>query len=137
VRQAGAASGKGMRTMFLEKLWLRIRGELLLLKEDLTGEGALRERAEDFLQKLERRLSADDVPDEARSDPLARLDAVKRKMEEARSKVRDREHTTEKTDRPSLDELERAWEELKKLREDKRRLSTEGNEPPPNPRKLG
>jgi DNA repair exonuclease SbcCD nuclease subunit len=123
--------------MFLEKLWLRIRGELLLLKEDLTGEGALRERAEDVLQKLERRLSAEDVPDEARSDPLTRLDAVKRKMEEARSKVRDHERTTEKTDRPSLDELERAWDELKKLRDDKRRLSPEGKEPPPSPRKLG
>lgn len=137
MHQTDASSGKGMRRMFLEKLWLRIRGELLLLKEDLTGEGELRERAENFLQKLERRLRAEDLSDEARSDPLIRIDAVKRKMEEARLKVRDQGLTGQETDRPSLDELEQAWEELKKLRDDKRRLSPEGKEPPPNPRKLG
>jgi hypothetical protein len=123
--------------MFLDKLWLRIRGELLVLKEDLAGEGTLRERAEDFLDKLERRLSADDSPAEVRSDPVTRLDAMKRKIDEARAEGRDLEHATESTDRPSLDELERAWEELKKLREEKRRVSPEQGEPPPNPRRLG
>jgi hypothetical protein len=123
--------------MFLDKLWLRIRGELLVLKEDLTGEGTLRERAEDFLEKLERRLSADDSTAEVRSDPLTRLDAMKRKIDEARSEGRDLERATASTDRPSLDELERAWEELKKLREEKRRVSPEQGEPPPNPRRLG
>ncbi|MEJ2715673.1 MAG: hypothetical protein P8182_00800 [Deltaproteobacteria bacterium] len=123
--------------MFLDKLWLRIRGELIVLKEDLTGEGALRERAEDFLEKLERRLSADDSTAEVRSDPLTRLDAMKRKIDEARSEGRDLEQANSSTDRPSLDELERAWEELKKLREEKRRVSPEQEEPPPNPRRLG
>jgi hypothetical protein len=123
--------------MFLEKLWLRIRGELLLLKEDLTGEGALRERAEDFLEKLERRVSGEDVQEEPRSDPLTRLDAVKRKIEKARLQVPGHGSTTEKTDRPSVNELERAWEELKKLRDEKRRVSPEESEPRPNPRKLG
>ena len=123
--------------MFLDKLWLRIRGELIVLKEDLTGEGALSERAEEFLQKLERRLSADDSPTEVRSDPQTRLDAVKRKIDEARSKDEHKESAPETTDRLSLDELERAWEELKKLREEKRGLSPEREEPPPNPRRLG
>jgi len=44
--------------MLLDKLWLRIKGEFLLLKEDMASGDDLREKAETFLDKLEGLLGA-------------------------------------------------------------------------------
>lgn len=127
--------------MFLDKLWLRIKGRLLLLREDLAGEGDLRDRALDFLEKLERRLDAPDFKADSGADPATRLDAVAGRMEESARKARtgaDREYRRGKSpEPPSLEELERAWEELKRLREKQGKESSDRETPPPNPRKLG
>ena len=112
--------------MLLDRLWVRIRGQLLTLKEDLFVHGELRQKAEDFLGKLEEKLEGNDAKTDSRLDFPERLDAVQKKMEQAVNEARTASQTSsvrESSDSPSLEELEAAWDELMKLRK--------GNKPEP------
>ena len=74
--------------MLFEKLWVRIRGELLTLKEDLFERGELRQKAEDFLEKLEQKLESEDSRADSKLDFPKRLDKVREKMERAVNEAR-------------------------------------------------
>lgn len=126
--------------MFLGKLWVRLRGELLTLRDDLLGEGEIRGKAREFLQKLEDSLDAPDFRADPRKDPLTRLDAVTKRMEElerAENSLRDPADPDERTERLSVHELEEAWEELKRSRKNPKHNTQDRKDPPPNPRTLG
>ncbi len=126
--------------MFFDRLWVRVKGELLLLKDKLFEEGELREKAEQFLQNLERRLEGSDKRKDSTADFASRLDAIQQKMEKALAQARSASEKTalrEKSETPTLEELERAWDELMRLRKE------QGSQPPAEepdngtPRKLG
>ena len=120
--------------MLLDKLWVRIRGEFLALKEDLSGEGDVRQQAEQFLDKLERRLGEacrDEVPSR---DIEARLAAVSKKLEEGSTRE---SPVATCDDAPTLEELHEAWEELRRLRNQRSEDASAEQAPPPNPRRLG
>jgi hypothetical protein len=121
--------------MLLDKLWLRIKGEFLLLKEDMASGDDLREKAETFLDKLEGLLGAP----ESRENRESRVEDALKKMEEAREKSETelRRDRTQGAASPTLAELEKAWEELSRLRQEKKQGQTDEAPPPPNPRKLG
>lgn len=109
-----------MTKMFLEKLWLRLRGELLKLKEDLDAETDLREKAATLLETLERRLSA---------------------AEDRGSQSLQRSRNADDRDRPpdltSLRDIEKEWEDLRRAREEKREEPEAREGSTTNPRKLG
>jgi hypothetical protein len=113
--------------MFVAKLWVRIKGEVLALKDDLAQGGDLRDKASQLIEKIEQRLIADT------ERPLP--DRVDSASEASSSRVSPERHAAPP---PSVEELERAWQEL-------RRLKDQANPPPPsresspgpNPRKLG
>jgi hypothetical protein len=109
--------------MLLDKLWVRIRGQLLSLKEDLLDQGELRQKAEDFLAKLEEKMESDVSGTEPRPAIPERLDAVLNKMEQAVADARRAAQDSSETkrfDRPTFEELEAAWEELLRLRKEKK-----------------
>jgi hypothetical protein len=108
--------------MLLDKLWIRIRGELLTLKEDLFERGELRQKAEDFLERLEQKLEDDDSRADSTLDLHERLDRVRKKMEQAVNEARrESQHTSaaKSMDSSTLEELEAAWDELMKLKKKK------------------
>ncbi|MDQ7784317.1 MAG: hypothetical protein RDU20_15635 [Desulfomonilaceae bacterium] len=111
--------------MFLDKLWLRIRGELLTLREDFSTSEDIRERAANLLSKLEKRIAGEEVDDHGRprdvSSPLSRYDAS----------------TVGPSDPPSLEDLKREWDDISKQRRGTSGDSEEADSPPPNPRELG
>ena len=120
--------------MLLDKLWVRIKGEFLAFKEDLSGEGDVRQRAEQFLDKLERRLGEARRGEAPERDIDARLAAVSRKLEEGGS---GESFSPTCDDAPSLEELHDAWEELRRLRTQRSGELPDDQVPPPNPRWLG
>jgi hypothetical protein len=111
--------------MFLDKLWLRIRGELLTLKEDFSSGDDLRERAANLLEKLEHRISGEDI------DYRATGSGVDSGHSQRGA------HTVGRSDPPSLEDLEKEWDDLKKQRDASSADSEESGPPPPNPRELG
>ncbi len=111
--------------MFLDKLWLRIRGELLTLKEDLSAGDDLRERAAKLLDKLEHSISGDDLIDRATG---TRVDS---------RRSRNSTDIPGRSDLPSLEDLERELDYLKQQRDASSSDSEESEPPPPNPRELG
>lgn len=126
--------------MFFGKLWVRIRGELVTLRDDLLGEGELRQKGKEFLEKLERSLDAPDFRADADGDLEARLDAVTRRLDELEMSVGIRKETFESGNRTggqSAEGLEKALDELKRSRESGKDQSPDKQAPPPNPRTLG
>jgi hypothetical protein len=106
--------------MLLDKLWVRIKGEFLSLKEDVSAGEDLKEKAELLLKKLEQRLglaSGDSEPTESGSTKNSVLD---RGM-----------------DRESLRDIERQWDELMQRKDRKQAKSQQETPTKPNPRTLG
>lgn len=120
--------------MLLDKLWVRIKGEFLALKEDLSGEGDVRQRAEQFLEKLELRLGEVCRDEGPTRDIEARLAAVSKKLAEGGSHGAS---AVTRDDAPTLEELHEAWEELQRLRSQRSQDVSAEQPPPPNPRRLG
>ncbi|MCA1959920.1 MAG: hypothetical protein LDL33_03910 [Desulfomonile sp.] len=116
--------------MLLDRLWVRIKGEFLVLKDDLRGEGDVRRRAEQFLEKLERCVGEVCRGESPSQDIDVRLAAVSKKLEEVTS-----DEACE--DAPTLQELQDAWEELRRVRSQRPTDPPGGQPPPPNPRRLG
>ncbi len=106
--------------MFFDKLFVRIKGELLSLKEDLSAEDDLRGRAEILLRRLEGKPGGveENATDERRT---ALTGGESRQAEPTRTEV------------PA--DLRQEWEDLMRRREEKKALSDDA--PPPNPRELG
>jgi hypothetical protein len=126
--------------MLLDRLWVRIRGQLLTLKEDLFERGELRQKAEDFLDKLEKKLESNDARTDSRLEFPERLDAVQKKMEQAVNEARNASQTSptpKSSESPTLEELEAAWDELMELRKDNKLQPTapEHEDEPPKPRR--
>ena len=116
--------------MFLDKLWLRIRGEILTLKEDFSSGEDLRERAADLLDRLEHHVSGRDDIHPGRDSGIAS------RANSGRDDAGSRRDATD----PYLKDLQRELDELKAQRN--QRIESvedpEESEPlPPNPRKLG
>jgi hypothetical protein len=109
--------------MFLEKLWLRIKGELILIREDLGAGRDIREKAELLLQKLENRLGFLTGAEKAQAD---RLDTSQGGSSEKETQAEQ-----------SFREIEQEWQDLVKLREKEQRKSEGDKATPPNPRTLG
>jgi len=105
--------------MFLEKLWLRLRGELLTFKEDLDAETDLRDKAATLLERLEKRLRGSEGPDSQRQ-----------RTEKADAGNQLPELT-------SLRDIEKEWEELRRARQEKHEEPEPREDPKTNPRKLG
>ena len=127
--------------MLFGKLWVRIKGEFLALKDDLTGEWEGRDKALEFLEKLERRVREPQEKDNSRDDPVVRLDRVARKIEQGQDEgsedFRGQERAPERRAAPSTEELEKLWEELRSLREKRKTESPPKERKGPNPRRLG
>ncbi len=126
--------------MLVDRLWLRIKGEFLALREDLAEEGALSRKADEFLRKLEARIGLSGSESDSQADASARVDALWKKMERdygPERTTRPAQEEPHEAQSPSLDDLEQAWEEVKGLRAQKKGETREEEAPPPNPRTLG
>jgi hypothetical protein len=108
--------------MFFDKLWVRIKGELLTFRDDFAGAQEIKEMGERLLQKLEGRLrglakgNQGSHPGEAQSGEYSEKEA------QASS---------------SLQDIEQEWDELLKLREERKQDSEKSEATPTNPRTLG
>lgn len=102
--------------MFLEKLWVRLRGELIAFRDDMRSDEDLREKAEALLDRLEKRLSGVAGEGDDRSEATPRV---------------------QQPDIQSLHEIQNEWEELQTRRERKHDRSEVAEPSPPNPRRLG
>ena len=110
--------------MFLDKLWIRIRGELLTLTEDLSTGQDVRDKAEALLATLERRVRGEDA------------ETVPDRTGEGASTTQ-RAGAVAGAEPASLEEIEQQLEELKRRKDDLTRPGTQSDQTPPNPRKLG
>ena len=100
--------------MFFDKLWVRIKGELLSLKEDDSVTEDLRTRAGRLLDHVQERVPVDDqIPAHARDKEM-----VGRKRRE-------------------LAGIEEKWRELVEERDHQKDSHKDDRTLPPNPRKLG
>jgi hypothetical protein len=109
--------------MFLDKLWVRIKGELLSLREDATAGDDLRAKAAELLDRLQ-----DVDPRAGRVEPSVE------------GMVRADQTGTPQPEQPrnrSLAELESAWQKLMRQRDEQKARSMEPPTPTPNPRRLG
>jgi len=111
--------------MFLDKLWVRLRGEVIALKEEVSSSTDLRDKAESLLRKLEERLGA----------PQPERDASSEVEPEGRRVVERAEARA--ADSRALSDLKKELEELKKLRQPKEGEQHEAEPIKPNPRRLG
>jgi len=118
--------------MFFDKLWVRIKGDLLTMKDNLaTGEN-LRERAASLLARLESLLgNRASEGGEGRQEDGHAKEASQSKPEPAATEA------AQDSNVPALQAIRNEWEELVKLREEKQNGSKDSHGPPPNPRKLG
>ncbi len=126
--------------MFLGKLWVRLRGELLTLRDDLTGEGELRGRSREFLEKVERSLNAPDFRADAEGDVVERIDALTRRLDHLEKKLGVGTKAYESpvgADTHADEALDKALEEHKRTRENENDQSPGSKAPPPKPRSLG
>jgi hypothetical protein len=113
--------------MVIDKLWLRIKGELLTLKDDLSEGENLRARAERLLDKLEEQFKP------APTEPEASVEAnANRELHSPEAPV-----AVGKTAQRSIQELEEEWRELVRLRNETKAKPSPSEPPSPNPRKLG
>ena len=107
--------------MFLEKLWLRLRGELLAFKEDFGDDTDLREKAERLLEKLETRLRT--------------TEAEGSRWQKQRGASED--ELGEPPGPESLRAIEKEWQDLQKQRRQQQPKPETAEPSEPNPRKLG
>lgn len=111
--------------MFFDKLWLRIRGELIALKEDFSAGTDIGDKAEALLNKLEKRLNG--------------FQSQTRQHEGERSLAgtQSEHQTAEASELKSFREIEKEWEELMRRRNEHKGTSQESESVRPNPRRLG
>lgn len=113
--------GGNGRKMFLDKLWMRIKGELLNWQDDMSAGDDLRDKAAILLDKLERKLGSSEI-------------AVPSDYQES---LRTAQRNGEAIQETSLAEIEQEWQELMRQKEEKKTATDEPEELPPNPRTLG
>lgn len=118
----GHRGGSGSE-MFLEKLWLRIKGELIVFREDLGASQDIKEKAERLLQKLE--------------DQLASMTGRQKQEGERPDASPGESLEKEPQAAESLREIEQEWQELLKLREEQKEKDSSHQTTPRNPRTLG
>lgn len=126
--------------MFLDKLWVRIKGELLVLREDLTRKDDQREKAEKLPDKLEWLLGRIRLRPDSTLDLESRLKGVEESIEQATGtalKTTGDRGETRETPQRSPAELERILDEAARLPDGKREEPHDTEAPPPNPRNLG
>jgi len=105
--------------MLLDKLWVRIRGSLLSLKDDFSLGEDRRRKAEGLLEKLH--LGAETEPSESRKEGAPESRPISKSQEDRTA---------------SLEEIRQEWEELMRQQQESKSPSSD-SPPPPNPRKLG
>jgi hypothetical protein len=118
--------------MFFDKLWVRIKGDLLTMKDDVAAGAHLRAKAAVLLAKLEELLAhkESEIGEGTPKSPHA--------GETAASKLDSRtDGVTEDAKHAELQDLRREWEKLQELRDERHEESKDSDIPPPNPRKLG
>ncbi len=125
--------------MFFSKLWLRIKGELITLRQDLLNEGEIRQKALNVLEKIENSLRESGAEISRTSDAEKKLEEIAGKLEEysAQEQVAGSGRYLGDTEPPTARELEEAWNELKQSREGNSSSAGAGQDISPNPRKLG
>jgi hypothetical protein len=106
--------------MLLDKLWVRIRGGLLALKDDFSLDEDIRGKAEALLEKLDLREGVE----KRESHPESTTDV---------SEMRE----TQPGRKATLEEIRQEWEELLRRKEQEKARTTEPPKGPPNPRRLG
>jgi len=110
--------------MFIEKLWVRIKGELLALTEDLSATQELRAKAGRLLDRIQERV-AGGFPDPtmpSRKDQGTGLTRVKEVPDETRREMAG---------------IEEEWRDIANERDHQKEAGQEGAAPAPNPRRLG
>jgi hypothetical protein len=117
--------------MFFDKLWVRIKGDLLIMKDDLAAGENLRERAAILLARLE------DLLGNRESEGGEGI-----QEDHAEGSAQDKSESTRTlasggSGDHALQDIHREWEELVKLREKKQEDSKDSQIPRPNPRSLG
>jgi len=123
---------EGYTPMFLDKLWVRIKGDLLIMKDDLAAATSLRERAAVLLARLEELLTnkASDAQGSTQKGPHSEQSSQDKLEPGTDAAVEDAK-------RAALQDVRREWERLLELREERHEDSKDSDVPPPNPRKLG
>jgi hypothetical protein len=111
----------GGRKMFFDKLWVRIKGELLTFREDFPGAQEIREKGEQLLQKLESRMK----------------DLTDGKQRPDSGHAQSGEYSEKGAQTSSLQDIEMEWDELLNLRKERQRNSEDSETTTPSPRKLG
>jgi predicted nucleic acid-binding Zn-ribbon protein len=114
--------------MLLDKLWVRLKGEFLNIKEDLTDRD-LTGDARSLLEKLEERIGFEKY-DTQDKDLESRVNAVRDKMESP-SDLEDL--MNRKGSDRDLEEIRHSLDKLESKRKEKQRAEEKG----PNPRVLG
>ena len=118
--------------MFFDKLWVRIKGDLLIMTDDLAAGENLRERAAILLGRLEDLLKSKESEEGEGTQ----------KEHDAEESAEDKMETTgavtaTDTNHAALQRIHREWEELMKLRKEGQEDSEDSQIHPPNPRRLG
>jgi len=118
--------------MFFDKLWVRIKGDLLIIKDDLAAGENLRERAAILLARLEDLLKSKESEEGEGTQ----------KEHDAEKSTEDQMESTgtlaaSDTNHAALQRIHREWEELVKLRKEGQEDSEDSQNHPPNPRRLG
>lgn len=116
--------------MFLDKLWVRLKGQILCLKEDLYDSN-LREEAESLLEKVERRIGFEKYDTDQR-DLDERLSAAQEKIRSAKGPE---DLLGSQASGSALSELRQSLERLEAKKKQKQD-DTEKTDPV-NPRVLG
>jgi len=118
--------------MFFDKLWVRIKGDLLIMKDDLAAAASLRKRAAVLLARLEELLTnkAREAGEGTQKGPHFEESAQDKLEPGTDTAVEDAKHD-------ALQDLRGEWERLMELREERHEESKDSDVPPPNPRKLG
>jgi len=140
IRQYSGSHYSGTRKMFLDKVWLRIKGELLVLRENLTRKDDQREKAEGLPEKLEQLLNRTGFKTDSPPDVKPRLKGVEESIEQTTDtalRTTGGRGETRETPQRSLAELERILDEAARLPDGKSEEPHDAETPPPNPRKLG
>jgi hypothetical protein len=106
--------------MLLDKLWVRIRGSLLTLKEDFSLGDEVRDKAQRLLEKLDLQEASRETANGAEKPSEG-----------------DREEHVQVTRTQTLEEIKQEWEELLRSKESGKDRTSGSSQQPPNPRRLG
>jgi hypothetical protein len=126
--------------MLLDRLWIRIKGELLSLKEDIAGDTDLRSQAELLLDRLESRLMLPSSEKDRSRDPAQRIDTILKRMEEEQDTKADADTQNLQADRQehsSVREIEKIWDDFLEKRDERKGQTEDAKDDQPNPRRLG